>query len=178
MNILETAKALGIEGFMESWEIEKLSELAINQDVLEIGSYKGLSAFAMAITAKSLWCVDTFKANSAGQQQMEDHTTLAFFLHAIGRFRNVSYVISDSAEAAKVEVLPRDFDMIFLDAMHTYEDVKADIERWYPRVRPGGLMVFHDYLHQDFPGVQQAVDERFGPQAHVVGTLMWMRKQA
>lgn len=178
MNLLATATKLGIEGFMEAWELERLAELAIDQDVLEIGSFKGLSSWAMAISAKSLWCVDTFKANSAGQQQMEDHTTLAFFQHAISRFKNVNYVISDSADAAKMDTLPLGFDMIFLDAMHTYEDVKADIERWYPRVLSGGLMVFHDYAHPHFPGVKQAVDERFGEQTDVDGTLMWMRKRA
>lgn len=176
MNLLATANKIGIEGFMESWELERLAELAINQDVLEIGSFRGLSTWAMLVGAKSLWSVDTHKANSAGQQQMEDHTTLAFFQHAISRFKNVNYVIADSEIAAQMDALPRDFDMIFLDAMHTYEDVKADIERWYPRVRSGGLMVFHDYAHPHFPGVKQAVDERFGPQSDVVGTLMWMRK--
>lgn len=174
MNLLATATAIRIEGFMHPDELEKLAELAIDKDVLEVGSFKGLSAWAMAIAAKSVWSVDTHKANSAGQQQMEDHTTLAAFQRAISRFSHVRYLISDSATAALSDALPADFDMVFLDAMHTYEDVKGDIARWYPRVRPGGLMVFHDYGHDHFPGVKQAVDEQFGIQPLAVGTLMWM----
>lgn len=175
MNLLETCTKIGVEGFMHPHELEKLAELAVNRDVLEVGSFKGLSAFCMAIGAKSVYCVDSFRANSAGQQQMEEFTTYGDFLAAVKRFNNVEHFVGTSETAAKT--MPAGtFGMIFLDAMHTYEDVKADICRWWPRLRPGGLMVFHDYAHKDFPGVKQAVDEIFGPQEDTIGTLMWIRK--
>jgi SAM-dependent methyltransferase len=176
MNLLETATKIGVDGFLHPSEFEKLVELATNRDVLEIGSFKGLSAWGMAIVAKSVYCVDTFKANSAGQQQMEEFTTYADFLAAVKRFSNVEHCVCSSETAAKSIPADRTFGMIFLDAMHTYEDVKADIMRWWPRLRPGGLMVFHDYAHKDFPGVKLAVDEIFGPQEDTIGTLMWIRK--
>lgn len=174
MNLLETATALGVSGFLHPAELEKLAELAINRDVLEIGSFMGLSAWGMAITAKSLHCVDTFKANSAGQTQMPHLTTREAFLKAVSRFSNVTSFTGTSEEAARV-VYDR-FDMIFLDAMHTYEDVRDDIQRWWLRLKPGGWMVFHDYGHANFPGVKKAVDEIFGPQENVLVTLMWMAK--
>jgi len=37
-------------------------------------------------------------------------------------------------------------DFIYIDANHTYESVKQDIELWYPKVRIGGLIGGHDYL--------------------------------
>lgn len=180
MDLLTTAAKLGIEGFMHCDELEKLAELAANRDVLEVGSFKGLTAWTMALVARSLWCVDTFKANSAGQQQMEAHTTLEDFRRAISRFNHVRYFAGTSEEASLNAGSPRlpseQFDLIFLDAMHTYEDVKSDINRWWPRVKAGGIMAFHDYGHWDFPGVKKAVDEVFGAQSHVVVTLMWMQK--
>lgn len=178
MNLLEVATKIGVEGFLHPDEFEKLVELAINRDVLEIGSFKGLSAWGMAIVAKSLCCVDTFKANSAGQHQMETYQTLKDFQSAIERFSNVGYIVGSSEQAAGTMDKLSTFDLIFLDAMHTYEDVKADIARWWPRVRPGGLMVFHDYRHKDFPGVAQAVDECFEeiPVENTVGTLAWITR--
>jgi len=38
----------------------------------------------------------------------------------------------------------RPLDLLFIDGDHTYEGVKKDWEMYSPRVRPGGLVVFHD----------------------------------
>lgn len=51
------------------------------------------------------------------------------------------------------------FDWIYIDAFHTYEHVKQDINLWYPKVKKGGLFSGHDYT--SWPGVAQAVDEFF-----------------
>jgi hypothetical protein len=47
------------------------------------------------------------------------------------------------------------FDLIYIDASHIYEDVRDDISCWYPKLRSGGWMLFHDYDN----GVKRAVDE-------------------
>lgn len=66
----------------------------------------------------------------------------------------------DTAKAA--EAFPDGhFDFVFLDADHTYEGVSRDIEAWLPKIRPGGMMLGHDFNLKDFPGVVRAVDERF-----------------
>lgn len=172
MNLLETAAKIGVEGFLHPEELEKLAELATNRRVLEIGAFKGLSAWGMAITAKALTSVDTFRANSAGQTQMPHETTFEDYVHAVARFRNAGWHVGTSEEAARI--IKDKFDLIFLDAMHTYEDVKADIERWLPKLDTGGIFAFHDYGHADFPGVKQAVDERFGELPNRVITLGWL----
>ncbi len=188
MNSLERATAIGVQGFLHSSELEQLIDLACRRDVLELGSFMGLSAWGMAQTAHSLFCVDTFSANSAGQQQMGHLTTLDAFLQAVSRYRNVKHFVGTSEEAHRQAnpigqnteggpfVPHGQFDMIFVDAMHDYENVKADIERWWPRVKSGGIMAFHDYGHGDFPGVKLAVDERFGELPNRVVTLGWITK--
>lgn len=175
MNLLEQAEAAGVTGFLHCNELEKLAELASGRHVLEVGSFKGLSAWGMAKTALSVTCVDTFCANDAGQQQQADLTTLAAFRAATDHLPNVSYIIGTSEEVA--QRLRGPYDMVFLDAMHTYQDVRDDIRRWMPRLRRGGWFVFHDYGHHDFPGVKQAVDERFGSLEHQREiTLAWVQK--
>jgi hypothetical protein len=54
------------------------------------------------------------------------------------------------------------FDLIFIDAEHTYEAAKADILAWWPHLKDDGEMAVHDYITQQFPGVTKAVRELFG----------------
>lgn len=177
MNLLELAQKIGVDGFLHCNELDKLVELAAGRDVLEIGSYRGLSAWGMALSAKTLICLDTFKSASDGQRQTGEFTTLDAFESATKRFNNVRTFIGKSGEAQ----VPGDFDMIFLDATHTRDDVLADIKRWWPRVRPGGLLAIHDYHHDKehaWPGVAQAADEIFGPASEgtTLVTLRWIDK--
>lgn len=51
-------------------------------------------------------------------------------------------------------------DVVFIDALHDYGSVQIDILDWWPRVRPGGYLVLHDYNHK-WPGVMRAVAEAF-----------------
>jgi len=52
-------------------------------------------------------------------------------------------------------------DLAFIDADHSYEAVKADIEAWGPKVKPGGVLGGHDYRDDKDYGVIQAVNEAF-----------------
>lgn len=49
-----------------------------------------------------------------------------------------------SLEAAK-QFANQSFDWIYLDALHTYEAVSADLAAWYPKLRHGGLFSGDDY---------------------------------
>lgn len=49
----------------------------------------------------------------------------------------------------------------FIDGSHHYDDVKADIAAWLPKMKPGAVIAGHDY-NDDFPGVVRAVAERWG----------------
>jgi hypothetical protein len=62
-------------------------------------------------------------------------------------------------------------DMVFIDAGHTYEEVKSDIEVWQPVANK--VICGHDYCDA-WPGVVKAVDEAFGKPDKVVGTI-WVK---
>jgi predicted O-methyltransferase YrrM len=42
-------------------------------------------------------------------------------------------------------------DLLFIDADHSYEGVKADFEMYSPLVRPGGIVAFHDIANDPNP---------------------------
>ncbi len=72
--------------------------------------------------------------------------------------RGANIVIKDSVEAAK-DFAGQLFDIVYLDADHTYEGVKADLEAWYPLVKKGGVFGGDDYENTLVPGVKRAVQE-------------------
>lgn len=49
-------------------------------------------------------------------------------------------------------------DIVYVDACHSYECVLDDIRAWWPKVKIGGVMAFHDYGNPDY-GVTEAVKE-------------------
>ena len=59
------------------------------------------------------------------------------------------------------------FDFIYIDADHTYEGVKCDLNDWYPKTKTGGVFCGHDYTNKTHGsirgpfkfGVARAVDE-------------------
>lgn len=62
---------------------------------------------------------------------------------------------------AAIDCKNMQIDSIFIDGNHSKEGVSGDIRAWYPMLKPGGIMVGHDYwtFH---PGVMEAVEECFG----------------
>lgn len=54
------------------------------------------------------------------------------------------------------------FDFIYIDADHSFVAVTADLNAWYPKVKPGGWILGHDYnFHStdDNDGVTKAVQQ-------------------
>lgn len=47
---------------------------------------------------------------------------------------------------------------IYVDGDHLYEGVKSDLVHWFPKLKCGGVIAFHDYLAPEY-GVQRAVKE-------------------
>lgn len=55
-------------------------------------------------------------------------------------------------------------DFIYLDANHSTPAVTKDLEHWWPKLKPGGIMAGHDYLEGNGAGygVKAAVDRFAG----------------
>lgn len=175
---LAYATAQGVSGFIHPCEAALLVELATGKDYMEVGAFKGFSAWCVAHVAASVLSIDTFKADDAGQRQCDHFTTLAEYDRVTAEFGHIVTRLPFSSERA-FDLLPTaaTWDVVFIDAMHTYEGVQDDIARWWPRVRPGGVLCLHDYGHAAFPGVKQAADKVFGePEEPWVVTLRVVRK--
>jgi predicted O-methyltransferase YrrM len=62
-----------------------------------------------------------------------------------------------SDEASNVYPPDQDIAMLFIDANHRIEAVTADLIKWTPRVKLGGVVALHDMFFPSITGVCQAV---------------------
>jgi len=65
------------------------------------------------------------------------------------------------SEAAATSFADEYFDWVYIDGNHLYEFVMRDLESYYPKVKPGGLIAGDDYGLKGWwdNGVKRAVDE-------------------
>ena len=131
---------------------------------VEVGSWRGESAAIFAESGKfnRLACVDPWEGVP---------TVEAAFDEVAARFPIISKRKMVSMQAARLMREPVDF--VYIDARHGYQHVKADIEAWLPRVRPGGIIAGHDYEWRH-RGVVQAVYETLGIPVHVFRDSSWL----
>lgn len=70
-------------------------------------------------------------------------------------------------------------DFVFIDARHRYEDLYTDIYLYKQLIRDGGIISGHDYGHESYPGIKQAVDEWFPSNLKTVnvedGNVWWVK---
>lgn len=94
--------------------------------------------------------------------------------------RRATFIRKESKEAAKL--IPDGFlDFVFIDADHSYEGCRADIEAWAQKLKSGGLLCGHDYNNHDWPGfgVNRAVDEfrvTHGLQLEIDANFTWFMR--
>jgi predicted O-methyltransferase YrrM len=166
-----------IESTVSKEECAKLAELARGKLVLEVGSYLGRSTIAMASTAEVVHSVDWH----IGDLHNQYRDSLKEFLKNLEeyKFRHKVRVHIGASEELAAVFASDFFEFIFLDSFHAEEAVKLDILNYYPKLRPGGFIAFHDYgMHPPEAkppfGVTQAVDEFVDREAlkiDVIGTL-------
>lgn len=51
------------------------------------------------------------------------------------------------------------FDFVFIDGYHSYNQLKKDLANYSQLIRHGGVIACHDYHHPNFPDLTKAIDE-------------------
>lgn len=148
---LRDAEASPIEGWMDIDELEWLCDTAVNMDtVVEIGAWKGRSTTALLQGCKGIvFAVDPWRGYQDNYRE---------FIYNTAEFSHLAIFKMPSVRAATI-FNGAPVDMVFIDADHSYESVKNDIEAWLPKTKK--IICGHDYGDPLSPGVKQAVDEKF-----------------
>jgi len=156
-----------IQGWFDFEDLysEAVTAAADDSNFIEIGSWKGMSSAYMAVEIVNshkninFYCVDTWRGSKEHQdfnevQKDELYNTFLSNMHRVDtRYQAIREKSIDAAQKTEDGF----FDFIFLDASHEYEDVLADLENWYPKLKDGGTFAGHDYL-PSWSGVVLAVN--------------------
>lgn len=172
MNIL---RAVAIRGWMTEAELTWLAQQAeIHTKIVEVGSFCGRSCRALADnTWGTVTAVDTWGRETSIHAYGDIEKVFEEFKANIADLTNVRIVRMTSIQAAEY-LKGEEFDMVFIDADHNYEPVKADIQAWLPFIKPGGLICGHDYGDVSYE-VTKAVNELFSGSATRVVDSIWAK---
>jgi SAM-dependent methyltransferase len=183
---------IAADGLPEGWffpddiraYVDAISRLPNQGRVVEIGTWLGRSLAAILPTAiarhAGVWCVDTWQGSPEDPTEQLVKSGLDAFASFEANMRYLRLwgtfsVVRADETLAGARFPDGSLDLVFLDADHRYEAVIRDIRLWWPKIRPGGLFLGHDYgsVH---PGVARAVNEVFREPDEVTGYVWRVRK--
>jgi predicted O-methyltransferase YrrM len=147
---------VGDQGVVENSEPEVsrlfyfLAKLMNACEVAEVGVYHGYTSrhLAEAIKANPSACLHLVDLSTEALQKAKNA------VHLSG-VRTVTH-LGFSTEESLLKQIPDNLDLIYLDADHSEEGVKKELEVWFPKLRLGGFVGVHDTIH--YNGICKAVN--------------------
>lgn len=117
---------------------------------VEIGTFKGEFAKNLLSTwTGKLYMIDPWR--ELGDEYMDDfnhknHTTVyQETINSISGFEDRGFMLRGLSSQLVDFFADDSLDFVYIDGNHAYEDVKEDIELWYPKIKKGGIVSGHDY---------------------------------
>ena len=117
--------------------------------IIELGSFYGRSTVSL--------CLGSVEGNNSKIIAIDPHIGIDSYassdsygelVHNLERFgleNNVSILREESLKAASIHSR-KNIGLIFIDALHDYENVKADFNSWEKQVVDEGYILFHDAM--------------------------------
>ncbi len=131
---------------------------------VELGTWKGKSASYMCVeianSGKKIQfdCIDTWDgAGGYDDESVKKNTLYEDFIEFMRPVESYYQPIREFSAKAAERYEDASLDFVFIDAGHDYDNVRADIVAWLPKVKAGGFLAGHDYHTAE--GVARAVGE-------------------
>ena len=150
--------------------------------IVEIGSYKGKSALALGLAARLLgsrvYSIDPhehYTGVAGGVFGPNDLKDKIANIHKFDLGHVIFPVCLGSHEVGKIWNTP--IDICWIDGDHSYAGVKGDFEYFAPKVKPGGLLLFHDSGMEGVARLLSEISDRDYLKADSVGSITCFRKR-
>jgi len=120
--------------------------------LVELGTYRGMSYFTFCQSIKDhsidtlAYAVDTWQGDAHVEAQVVYDAKSFDMVSAHNRehYSGFSYLMRMPFNDALNTFGNESIDLLHIDGYHTYDAVSEDFHNWLPKVRPGGIILFHD----------------------------------
>lgn len=144
-----------------------ISELLEEQGLLdlpaaEIGVWEGVFAkHILSWGIKHLYLIDLWQHVPDGYAELtypqaKLDEVMASCMARLSEFDGKFEVLRGWAHEMAIHIDDGSLGFVYIDASHTYESVKRDLEVYWPKLVENGMMAGHDY---PIAGVEKAVEE-------------------
>lgn len=125
--------------------------------IAEVGVYLGdFAAELLQSFQGDLWLIDPWNSPNCEGSLVGGETHLKQVRERFKDNEQVKFARHYSQAASRL-FKDEFFDMVYLDAEHTYDGVLGDIHLWWPKIKSGGILAGHDVLFYDHIGVTNAL---------------------
>jgi len=118
-----------------------------NLNILEIGSYEGLSTvfFLSLLKNSKITCIDPFEDF---EENKDKDFNLIFenFLFNTKEFKNRVKLFKGTSDGFFKNNTNEEYDLIYIDGNHFSENVLKDAKNSFNRLKKGGIIIFDDFL--------------------------------
>jgi len=145
--------------------IDYINKIAPTKEMtlVEIGAYAGESTSVFCENFKSVITIDPYLNGYDPSNKISYIVPMSrvyeVFCQNMQKYDNYRLIQKKSDEAI-LELADQQFDVIYIDGAHQYEQANNDIINYSKIVKVGGFITGHDY-NKRWTGVVQAVSENF-----------------
>ena len=144
-----------------------ISTLPKNISIAEIGVFEGGFSKQLfnLLSPSKLYLVDIFE----GEMGSGDKDGVNFkFINLDECFKSLKDLFKSNTNVEVVKSTSFNFfsnlqdevlDAVYIDADHSYESVRSDLDMSFKKVKEGGFIMGHDFCLEKYPSVVRAVDE-------------------
>ena len=127
-----------------------LLELVNKKDLVlaEIGVAEGHHAYGILthLDVKKLYLIDPYIYHGNNVKKKNVENRVVYMQKLLKRWEDKIVFIRKPSSEAAVEIPDEILDAIYVDGNHTRPYVLSDLELYYPKVKPGGLVSGHDFV--------------------------------
>lgn len=144
----------------------------------ELGTRSGKLLFSLLKNCPNLKmiAVDSWENNKADDGWMFDHNKneRTVRTEVNKKYRGRVHIIKGYTDKVYQLIDDESLDFVFIDADHSYNSCKKDIELWFPKVKQTGYLMGDDI--ERALGVKKAVDELL-PGWELASPNVWLRSK-
>jgi predicted O-methyltransferase YrrM len=177
-NLFEMRDEIYTQGLIDLINYIKKHVKTEEMSMIEIGSYAGESTKIFSENFKSVISIDPFISNYDPNDVTCNFTPLEevynVFTEVLNKHSNIKHIRMTSDDAIN-ELIGEKFDFVYIDGLHTYEQIKKDINNYIPLLKNNCFIGGHDY-DLNWYGVVKGINEVLGEPDLIFRDNSWIKK--